>query len=123
MKKIVFAILAILCCSCVSKSKYDNLQSQYYDLEEELQALKSEKHELNRILWSHNIQIEELEDELDKFDNLLNSVSESTTDAMNEVHKATNLLYSDDSFQVRGCLDRLESILFVEALLLTNNGY
>ncbi len=123
MKKLLYIISVLIVCSCVSKSKYDNLQNQYYDLEWELRALKREKSEIRRTLEAHDIQIEELDTELDRYDELLSSARETITNALNEVEKAEYWLREGSSFLLQSRLSSMYNSLKLEEVILINNGY
>lgn len=123
MKKSVIIILAVICCSCVRQSKFDDLIVQYETLKEELKELKTEKTDIELTLASHNIQLEDLEDKLNRYELLLRCAREEITKSKSDLENAKYWYDLGSSFHFKSYFEDAYSGLSLEETILVNNGY
>ena len=123
MKKFVVSLVAIMICSCVSLSKYNQLESAYSDLENELETIRNEKEQIEETLAEHDISIEELEDKLSAFEERMSRTKETIITAKGCVEEALFWLHSGNVQIADNLASNAYSFLSYELLILEDNGY
>ena len=124
MKRVLLSLLIFtLACSCVSKSKYNDLQNEYKELENELEELRSEKDNIERVLAEHNMNIAELEDKLSAFEERMELTKGTIITARDCLKDAIFWRNAGDIDMAFNCVGNAYGFLSGEVLILEDHGY
>lgn len=125
MRKVLPLLLAILtlCCSCVSKSKYQKLRHELNSVIDEKNALEEELQKVKGVLSEHNMTIEELGEKLSAFEERMELTKGTIITARDCLEDAKFWYDNREYTQMYLNVNNAYKYLFWEVIILEDNGY